>query len=101
MGGHCNRRGGGGGVADPESGRMWTVASHPSILILSYSEASMLLRGEGSGRINGLISVRGLQEQPLEDTGVRHRLVLNFDDVEPPDPSDPLSFYRAWVREKW
>lgn len=80
---------------------MWAVESHPSIVILSYSEAAMLLRREGSVGIHGLVSVCGLHEQPLEDTGVRHRLVLTFDDVEPPDPSDPLTVYRTWVRQKW
>jgi predicted protein tyrosine phosphatase len=79
--------------------RMQSVTGHPPILILGYSESAMFLRRATRTDIAGMVSICGSHEPALE-CDLPHALVLHFDDVEPPDPHDPLSKYRTWLRQK-
>lgn len=61
----------------------------------------MFLRQAPRARVAAVVSLRGNGEPPLECDDVPQKLILNFDDVEPVDPTDALSMYRPWVRQKW
>jgi predicted protein tyrosine phosphatase len=74
--------------------------SHPSIIVLGYSEAGMLLLRPDAARVKAIISIHGKHEYGVE-CDVAHRLDLNFDDVEAPDHSDPISAYHTILRNRW
>src|SRR4051794_33028735 len=80
-------------------GIMTQMASHPSILIFGFSHAGMYLRSERSKDVQAIISIHGRNEYGV-DYPVRHRLDLIFDDVECPDPGDPLGEARASARRR-
>jgi predicted protein tyrosine phosphatase len=69
------------------------------MVILGYSESAMLLRQSPRADITVVLSICGSSEPALE-CNLPHTLVLHFDDIEPPDPHDPLSKYRTWLRQK-
>jgi len=73
---------------------------HPPIVALGYSEAAMLLRRPNAAGIGAVISIHGKREFPVE-AAIPHRLVLRFDDEDVPDPTDPVSVYRSYLRLKW
>ena len=75
--------------------------THPPVLALGYSEASMLLRGQRAPFVKAIISIQGPHEVPIDAPSVRDRLTLHFDDVDPPDTNDRVAFYRAWVQKRW
>lgn len=68
---------------------------HPAILVLGYSEASMLLRTRAT-EIGALISIRGQREPPLHHS-IPNCLELTFDDID--FPTDPLA--RAQIELRW
>ncbi len=74
--------------------------SHPRVVALGYSEAGMLLRKPGTLDIQAIIAIHGQREYPVETDCVAHRLVLRFDDVEAPDPKDPLHAARIRLRQR-
>jgi predicted protein tyrosine phosphatase len=74
--------------------------THPPILVFGYSEAAMLLRRPNAANIGAALSIHGKREFPVE-AQTPHRLVLCFDDEDVPDPADPLSAYRSYLRLKW
>lgn len=59
----------------------------------------MFLRRATRTDIAGIVSICGSHEPALE-CDLPHALVLHFDDVEPLDPNDSLSMYRAWLSQK-
>jgi predicted protein tyrosine phosphatase len=61
----------------------------------------MLMRSADAGNVKAVISIHGAHEFPIEATGVPHQLVLQFDDIDSPDPSDRAGFYRFWARQQW
>lgn len=73
---------------------------HPPILILGYSEASMLLRKPGSIDIRAVIAIHGQREYPVETDGRAHSLVLRFDDSEAPSQTDLMHAARIRVRTR-
>lgn len=73
---------------------------YPSIVALGYSEAAMVRARPDAGDVRAVISIHGRREFPIE-AHVRHRLVLQFDDEDVPDATDPLAVYRSHVRLKW
>jgi predicted protein tyrosine phosphatase len=75
--------------------------SYPPILMLGYSEAAMLMRQPLGAQVQAIISIHGLHEYAVEAPGLSQRLTLRFDDVDVPDPNDPIGMYRSWVQRKW
>jgi predicted protein tyrosine phosphatase len=73
---------------------------HPSIVILGYSQAAMLLRQPKAASIIALLAIRGANEHCVQWTGPR-RLELVFDDEEVPDPSDPVQVLRVHARRQF
>ncbi len=71
----------------------------PALIVLGYSEASMLLRN-GDTKIAAIITIAGEREFAVATDGTDPILRLHFDDVEVPDPSDPLSAARAQLRQR-
>ena len=62
----------------------------------------MLLRGRGrAAGIEAILSICGHREFPIDMPEIEKKLILHFDDIEPPDPDDSLSMYRHWARQKW
>jgi predicted protein tyrosine phosphatase len=74
--------------------------THPPLAIFGYSEAAMYLRGTPRPQVTALISIYGAREFGVE-AEVRHRLDLQFDDVEAPNPRDALSLQRVMSRKRW
>ena len=74
--------------------------THPTPVILGYSEAAMFLRGPAAPNVTAVVSIHGLREFGVEST-TRHRLDLAFDDVEVPTPGDVEAALRAWGRRRW
>ncbi|HEX8911991.1 MAG TPA: hypothetical protein VF796_06495 [Humisphaera sp.] len=74
----------------------------PTILILSRSEAAMLLGSAAAPRPAAVLSIRGPHEPRLEvPPDVTHRLELVFDDVDVPVPGDELGALEARARQRW
>jgi predicted protein tyrosine phosphatase len=74
--------------------------SHPPLVILGYSEASMFLRRSPRPEVAGIISIHGRREFGVE-ADAPHRIDLTFDDVEVPAPGDDVALYRAMARMRW
>lgn len=74
--------------------------THPDIIVLGYSEASMLLRKSDSADIRAIIAIHGQREYPVNLEGVPHSLVLQFDDTEAPNESDPIEASRLRLRQR-
>jgi predicted protein tyrosine phosphatase len=74
--------------------------SHPTILVMGYSPAAMFLRQPEGKTVRAVIAIRGAQEYCVE-SNVPHRLELNFDDVEVPDPTDMIQMQRAQARQRF
>lgn len=66
------------------------VVSHPQLVVLGYSEASMFLRGTAKPKVSSIISIHGAREFGVE-AEVARRLDLTFDDVEASAPDDMLA----------
>jgi hypothetical protein len=65
------------------------MQAHPSIVVLGYSEAAMLLQGARCPDIKAVISIFARHEYPVETpVGVR-RLELHFDDADLVNTADP------------
>jgi predicted protein tyrosine phosphatase len=73
---------------------------HPNLTILGYSEAAMFLRNAPLKSIAAIISIHGAHEHPVQ-LDLPHRLDLTFDDVDLPDPNDPIAIQRAHSRKRW
>ena len=73
---------------------------HPSILVLGYSEASMLLRKPGTVNVRAIIAIHGQREFPVETRDVPHSLILQFDDTEAPSRTDPIHAARIRLRQR-
>ena len=71
---------------------------HPSLLVLGYSEAAMLLATPNAPRINAVISVHGAREYAVDVPAASHRLTLRFDDTAAIDWTDPTRAEAAWAR---
>lgn len=74
---------------------------HPSLLVLGYSEAAMLLAGPNATCINAVITIHGAHEHAVDVPTATHRLTLFFDDTESIDWTDPTRAEAAWARQKW
>ena len=73
----------------------------PTLLVLGYSEAAMLLGQSNTPEVTAIISIHGRNEYPLDVSGIRHRLVLHFDDADVIDMSDPQRALGPWARQRW
>lgn len=74
---------------------------HPSVFILGYSEAAMLLRSpEHAARIRAIVAIHGARDYPVEAENVAHRLVLRFDDIEAPSRTDPIEAARIRLHNR-
>jgi predicted protein tyrosine phosphatase len=89
------------GALDAPRHSRWCVMGHPTVLVLSSSEAAMYLRQGGGAGVVGIVSIGGARESAPDAATIANRLVLEFDDVDVPDPSDPLDVYACWARDKW
>jgi len=73
---------------------------HASVLVLGYSEASMLLKRPDSAKVRAIIAIHGLREYPVAVHDVTHSLILQFDDTEAPSSSDPIHAARIRFRQR-
>jgi predicted protein tyrosine phosphatase len=76
------------------------VVQHPEILVFGYSEASMRLRHGVAPKVEAIVSIQGQRDPCIDCAGITHSLVLRFDDVDAPDPSDPMSIARFRVQQR-
>ena len=74
--------------------------SLPQLLILSYSEAGMLLAGHNRPDIQAVIAIYGQREHPVDVTDIPHTLVLHFDDADVPDSDDPIAVAQLQYRRR-
>lgn len=74
--------------------------THPSILVMGYTEAAMLLRKPGDVRIAAVIAIHGQREYPVSMDGVYKSLILQFDDTETPINDDLLQASRIRQRQR-
>ena len=75
---------------------------HPRLIVLGYSEASMLLRGEAARDVKAVLAIVGNREFAVEaPDAIAHRLLLAFDDVSLGDPNDPVLAIQAVAHRKW
>jgi len=74
----------------------------PSVFVLGYSEAAMLLAGQTDVRIRALIAICGQREFAVEHPRITNRLILHFDDIDAMDDADPIqaSAWRMRQRER-
>jgi predicted protein tyrosine phosphatase len=72
----------------------------PSLLVLGYSEAGMLLRAPGAADVGAIISIHGSREPLLIAQSTARRLILEFDDVEGFDSMDPMAVARWGLRRR-
>src|SRR5688572_7104359 len=75
--------------------------THPSLLVLGFSEAGMLLSRPDLTRIDAVISIHGAREHAVDVPAATHRLALGFDDTESIDWTDPTRAEAAYARQKW
>src|SRR4051794_22239914 len=66
-------------------------------MVRGYSEAAMLLRQPEGKDVQAVIAIRGVHEFCVESEAP-HFLELVFDDVEVPDPADPLRMHSAQAK---
>jgi len=71
-------------------GGVWAMARHPDVQILGYSEAAAYLASEAGRTVRAVIAIAGRHEFGVETEAAVRRLQLFFDDVDFPDPTDPL-----------
>ena len=69
----------------------------PRILVLGYSEASMLLASRNCPTIGALLAIHGQREHAVE-ADVPHKLTLKFDDAPIVPEHDPLEQSRMRIR---
>jgi predicted protein tyrosine phosphatase len=74
--------------------------THPSILVLGYSEAAMMLRNPGHPRIEALIAIKGQREFAVDAPEIGCSLILDFDDCEAPSPTDPIHASQIRLRQR-
>jgi predicted protein tyrosine phosphatase len=72
----------------------------PVIHILGYSEAAMLLKQPEGADMTKLITIRGQREFAVDAPHITHRLSLEFDDTEAPQPGDLLHASRIRLRQR-
>lgn len=77
-----------------------SVQNRPSILILGYSEADAVLRSTSRPDVRAILSIHGHREFPVDRHGVARHLVLEFDDCNAPDASDPFAQARHRIRQR-
>lgn len=73
--------------------------THPSILVLGYAEAMMLLKPPTDIQLTAVIAIHGFREFAVE-TEATHRLDLNFDDIPIEMTDDALAAYRSRLLQR-
>jgi predicted protein tyrosine phosphatase len=76
------------------------MLKHPSLYVLGYSEAGMLLRQPETANVQAVLSIHGQHEHPLDAPGVSARLLLQFDDAESGNRGDSLDAARMRWRQR-
>lgn len=74
--------------------------NHPPLLVLGYSQAAMLLRKPDRSGVEAIIAIHGQREYPVDTDGVRHSLILDFEDTEAPSRTDPIHAARIRMRAR-
>ena len=70
---------------------------HPRVVVLGYSEASMLLHSEQGSGVCAVVSIVGDREHAVECDVIDRHLVLRFDDIDVMPVGDRVA---AWQWER-